>query len=71
MFLNGLQLRVISPLALQLFGFLHSGKTGSAKGVDNLDRHEADALFRNNERTVGHSLCASTHLLSLGIGKHS
>lgn len=71
MFLNGLQLRVILALVLELFGFLRRCSGCLGKLVDQLDRHEADAFFRNAEWTVGHSLCASPHLLSLGIGKRS
>lgn len=67
MFLNGLQLRVISPLVFQLFGFVQR----CSIRVKQARRHEADAFFRNAQRTAGHSLCAATHLLSLGIGKHS
>lgn len=71
MFLNSVKLWVILVLVLELFCFLQCCSGCLGKLVDKLDRHEADIFFRNAERTVGHSLCASPHVLSLGIGKRS
>lgn len=84
MFLNGLQLRVISPPILKLFAFLSFCSSWvkqalcfvGKKTMSRQDRRKADAFFWNTEWSAClslHSLSVSVspHPLSLEIGKHS